>query len=124
MTAKIITRTEEGVLIAYPQSARIIDESQIQEISNELIEIVNASKQDRLLINFSTVGFMGSAMIGKLIMLSKKCKSQHLDMRLCGLNDNILEVFRLMKLDTVFEIYDEESIALKEFKEHKKKWYV
>ncbi len=124
MSAKIITRTEDGVLIAYPQATRIIDESQIQEVSNELMELVNATNQERLLINFSTVSFMGSAMIGKLIMLSKKCKSLHLDMRICGLNDNIMEVFRLMKLDTVFEIYDEESKALKQFKEHKKKWYV
>lgn len=124
MTAKIITRTEEGVLIAYPQATRIIDESQIQEVSNELLELVNATEQERLLINFSTVSFMGSAMIGKLIMLNKKCKSLHLDMRICGLNNNIMEVFRLMKLDTVFEIYEEESVALKQFKEHKKKWYV
>jgi anti-sigma B factor antagonist len=67
---------------------------------------------------------MGSAMIGKLILINKKCKSLHLDLRLCGLNDNIMEVFRLMKLDTVLQIYDEESTALKQFKEHKKKWYV
>lgn len=124
MTAKIVSRTEDGVLIAYPQATRIIDESQIQEVSNELLELVNATTQDKLLINFSTVSFMGSAMIGKLIMLSKKCKSMHLDMRICGLNDNIMEVFRLMQLDSMFEIYDEESKALKQFKLHKKKWYV
>ncbi len=124
MTAKTITRTEDGVQIAYPQTARLIDESQIQEVANELMEIINSIDQDRLLVNFSTVGFMGSAMIGKLIMLDKKCKSLHLDMRLCCLNDNIMEVFRLMKLDTVFKIYDDESTAVKQFKEHKKKWYV
>ena len=124
MASALITRVEDNILIVYPQAVRIIDETQIQEVTDELLELVNSTKLERMLINFSTVNFMGSAMIGKLILLNKKCKAMHLDLRFCGMNANILEVFKLMKLDTVFQIYGEESEAIKSFKDRKKKWYV
>ena len=94
MAAALITRTEDDILIVYPQSVRIIDETQIQEVTDELLELVNSTTHERMLINFSTVNFMGSAMIGKLILLNKKCKAMKLDLRFCGMNANILEVFK------------------------------
>ncbi len=124
MSSVLITRTEDEILIVYPQTVRIIDETQIQEVTDELLDLIVSTKLDRMLINFSTVSFMGSAMIGKLILLNKKCKEARLDLRFCGLNSNVMEVFKLMKLDSMFQIYGEESEALKAFKERKKKWYV
>ena len=122
--SSIITRSEDGVLIVYPQEPRIIDESQIQNLGNDIMGLIHSAKEDKMLLNFSTVGFMGSAMIGKLILISKKSKASQLDMRICGLNENIMEVFKLMKLDKVFEVYEDEAIGLKAFKDRKKKWYV
>ena len=122
--SKIALRELDGVLIVHPQDVRIIDETQIMELGNDLTNLINTMKEDKMLLNFSHVNFMGSAMIGKLILVSKKCKAARIDMRMCCLNENIIEVFRLMKMEKVFETYANEPEAMKSFKERKKKWYV
>ena len=67
---------------------------------------------------------MASSMIGKIILLFKKCKEAHIDLRFCEVSDNIMEVFKLMKLDSRLDIKKTEQEALESFKEYKKKWYV
>ena len=67
---------------------------------------------------------MGSAMIGKLVMVSKKCKKDHVDLRFCEVNDSIMEVFQLMKLTDILQIYADEPEAYQGFVTHKKRWYV
>ena len=67
---------------------------------------------------------MTSSMIGKVILLSKKCKEAKIDLRLCEVSENIMEVFQLMKLTKILDIQKDEDTALKSFEKYKKKWYV
>ncbi len=119
--ATLLTREEEGVLLVYFQDVRIIDETRIQTLGSELTELVNNSANKKIVLNFQNVSFMSSAMIGKLIQFGKKCASADVALRMCNINDNVDEVFSLMKLDKIFEIdkNEEKSIAA----HNKKGWF-
>ena len=59
---------------------------------------------------------MSSAMIGKLVLLNKKAKTDNVALKFCAISANVLEVFKITRLNKVFEIYADEEKAVKSFK--------
>ncbi len=94
---------------------RILDEGNIQEIGTELFDLVEAQQREKLLLNFSTVDFLSSAALGKLIVLDKKVKANGGGLKLSNIRPDILEVFMITRLDRVFDIKDDEADALAAF---------
>ena len=121
IVATLLSRVEGNVLIIYFQDVRIIDESRIQSLGQELNDLVSNSENKNVVLNFQNVSFMSSAMIGKLIQFGKKCKSTDVNLRFCNINDNVEEVFKLMKLEKVFKIEKMEEAAVASFS--KKGWF-
>lgn len=114
--ATMLTRADGDVLLAYFQDVRIIDESRINSLGQELSELINDSENNKIILNFQNVSFMSSAMIGKLVLFGKKCKTAKVALRLCNINDNVDEVFKLMRLNKVFAIDKDEETSLKKIK--------
>ena len=119
--ATLLTRKEGDVLIVYFQDVRIIDESRINSLGQELAELISNAGTDLMILNFKNVSFMSSAMIGKLVLFGKKCKAAKIALRMCDINDNVEEVFNLMKLGKVFAIDKTEEASLKNI--NKKSWF-
>jgi anti-sigma B factor antagonist len=117
----LLKRSEGDVLIAYFQDVRIIDETRISSLGQELGEMTTKPANNKIVLNFQNVSFMSSAMIGKLVLFDKKCKAAKIELRMCGINDNVEEVFSLMKLGKVFKIDKDEETAIKNFS--KKGWF-
>lgn len=111
--ATLLTRENEGVLCAYFQDVRIIDESRINGLGEELTALLNDPANKKIILNFQNVSFMSSAMIGKLVLFGKKCKTGKVDLRMCNINENVEEVFNLMKLGKVFALDKDEETAMK-----------
>ncbi len=112
----------DGVLVVNLAESKILDEAKIQKIGEELLEAAQrASTGKKLLVSFRGVGFMSSAMIGKLVLLHKKCKKDAIDLKLCEISPNVAEVFKIMKLNKVFDIQKDEEKAIKAF--NKKGWF-
>lgn len=118
--ATLLTRSEDGVLLAYFQDVRIIDETRINSLGSELTDLINSDNK-KIILNFQNVSFMSSAMIGKLVLFGKKCKTAKVDLRMCNINENVEEVFNLMKLGKVFAIDKTEEAAVKNI--NKKSWF-
>ena len=116
-------RSEENgdVLVVYFNDSKILDEAKIQQIHNELNEKLGEVPAGKLLLNFDNVSFMSSAMIGKIILLNKKCKSEEVSFKLCNISDNVMEVFKLMRLNKVLDIQQDEEKALASY--DKKGWF-
>jgi len=116
------SRDEEGVLVVNFTDAKILDEARIQQIGSELMEMVTAASQNKkMLLNFQGVQFMSSAMIGKLVLLNKKSKQAEIELKFCNISPNVLEVFKITRLNKVFKILSDEEKALKDF--DKKGWF-
>ena len=54
---------------------KILDEANIQELGQELFQLIEEDHRKNLLLNFSSVEFLSSAALGKLITLDKKVKA-------------------------------------------------
>ena len=109
--------TEVGnVTIVRFRSRRITEDIDIQELGSEMFSLVENDKREKLLLNFATVDFLGSAALGKLITLDRKVKAQGGTMKLSNIGPNIYEVFAITKLNRFFDIREDETDALAAFK--------
>ena len=94
---------------------KILDEGNIQEMGQELFQLVEEEKRSKILLNFSSVDFLSSAALGKLITLDKKVKSHSGKLKLSNIRPEIYEVFAITKLNKLFDIKDDEATALASF---------
>jgi anti-anti-sigma factor len=103
-----IRETADEIIVFFTD-AKIVDEAQIQEVGGGLLDICKqaTSTAKRLLVDFRGIQFMSSAMIGKLVLLSKAAKQRSLDLRFANISPNVLEVFKITRLHTVFRLDDD-----------------
>lgn len=94
---------------------KILDETNIQEIGQELFNLVDEEDVRNLVLEFGNVEYLSSAALGKLITLNKKVKGVDGQLKLCGIKPPIFEVFVITKLNKLFDIYETRDAALKSF---------
>jgi anti-sigma B factor antagonist len=85
---------------------------------HELKDLIQAAldKGDRrLLIDFSSTGYIDSSGLGALVSISKRIREAGGELRLAGLNEDLRSLFELTKLDTLFTISETPDQALASF---------
>lgn len=109
-----IKRTN-GVALVEFADRKILEELSIQEIGEELTQLVESEPGVRLLLNFRNVDHLSSAALGMLITLKSKVQEQNGQLKLSEINRQIFEVFKITKLNRVFDIHDTAEEALATF---------
>lgn len=94
---------------------KILEEISIEEIGNELRGLVEAEPGPQLLLNFSNVDHLASAALGMLITLQKKVQEQNGSLKLSNINRQIFQVFKITRLNRVFDIHETADRALDSF---------
>jgi anti-sigma B factor antagonist len=94
---------------------KIVEDINIQQLGQEMFRLIEVDGRDKLLLNFSSVDFLSSAALGKLITLDKKMKAHGGALKLSNIRPEIYEVFAITKLNRLFDIKDDEADALAAF---------
>ena len=94
---------------------KIVEDINIQELGQEMFRLIEVDNRGKLLLNFSSVDFLSSAALGKLITLDKKVKVHGGELKLSNIRPEIYEVFAITKLNRLFDIKDDEADALATF---------
>ena len=94
---------------------KILDETNIIELANQLFDLVDKNKGIKLLLNFNNVQYLSSTVLGKLITLRTRVDEDRGRLVLCGIRPQILEVFKITKLTKIFDIVEDEATGLAHF---------
>ena len=94
---------------------RISDALEIEELGRQLYRVLELKNCSKLVIDFSPVEFLSSATIGKLISLNHKVRVCKASLRLCNLQPMIRDLFKLCRLDRVFDIRENQAAAIASF---------
>lgn len=94
---------------------RIVEDINILELGQELFQLIDVDHREKILLNFSSVEFLGSATLGKLITLEKRVRATGGKLKLSNIRPEILEVFQITKLTRLFDIRPDEADALAAF---------
>ncbi len=105
----------DAVTVVHFTSAKILDDTVIQRMGEELLSLVNEDKKSSILLNFDGVEFLSSGALGKLIKLDKTVKVAGGKLKLACIKPEIYEVFSITKLDQQFDIKGDEAEAIAAF---------
>ena len=94
---------------------KILDETNIQVIGNQMFALVEDDGCRKVLLDYSNVEYLSSAALGKLIVMDKKVKAAQGQLKMCSVRPDILEVFKITRLDKLFSIFDSREQALEGF---------
>ena len=102
----LISKNVNEVLIVGFGGNKLLDQSDIANVSKALMATATeAEKDQKILLSFQGVSFMSSAMLGRLVMFNKKCKQQDVKLKVCSISPEIFEIFKLTKMNKMFDIY-------------------
>ena len=104
--------TEGAATLVELADKKILDEMSISQIGEQLNALVAGSPQTRLVLDFSSVGQMSSSALGMLITLHKRLREKNGQLRLCGIQPAIYEVFVITRLNEIFQICQTRQEAL------------
>jgi anti-sigma B factor antagonist len=94
---------------------KIVEDVSIQELGREMFHLIDVDKRTKLVLNFSSVDFLSSSALGKLITLDKRVKANGGVLKLSNIRPEIFEVFEITRLNRLFDIKDDEADALAAF---------
>ncbi len=104
--------TEQGVdVIKLPQRLVMANAG---DARNELKRIVSQGS-GKLVVDLSQTEFMDSSGLAVLVTGLQAARKRDGDVYLAAMNDTIRALFQLTRLHTVFQIFDDETGALKAF---------
>ncbi len=103
------------VLVVSFVVSKIVSDEIIQEVGDQLYSLVDDQGHSQILLNFNNVMYLSSAALGKLIQLKKKTGAVNGTLKLCCIHPDLLEVFKITRLDQVFSIHRDEQSALDSF---------
>ena len=113
--------TKDGILTVVFDDARILDETKLDQVGRDLLEMLNKTSEERVILDFRNVKFMSSSMLGKLVQVHKKAGEFKVKLKLASIDPEIRQVFKITKLDKLFDIEADEASARAAFM--KKGWF-
>lgn len=78
-----------------------VDEA--DELREKLSYLLSTNKKD-FVLDFSKCTFIDSTGLGVLVSIYKKCKNINGSFKLHSINDQVMKIFSMTRLDKVFEI--------------------
>ncbi|MBN1555644.1 MAG: STAS domain-containing protein [Phycisphaerae bacterium] len=110
--AKFSVSNNNGVTVITLQEQRILDELSIAEIGKELQKMVALAPVPKMVVDFRNVTNMSSSALGMLITLHKRIREANGQLRLCNIQSTIEEVFKITRLNEIFQICKGQDEAL------------
>jgi len=103
MYSRIEVKKVNDVVVVGCLAPKLNDEYTIQEWGDQ-VGIVAETVTKALIIDFSRVQFMSSSALRVLITLQKTTDLSNVPLLLCNLNDNLMDIFKVTNLETIFKI--------------------
>jgi anti-sigma B factor antagonist len=90
-----------------------IDSSNAAQFDNVLKEIVE--RKHNVVLEMSGIDYISSAGLRAMISLLRECKKHKGDVRLANPSERVVEVLALAGLDSLFEVYENDTAAVGSF---------
>ncbi len=97
---------EGNVLVISFKAPYVNDTSNLEILEDGLRELLIDYEQRFLLLDFSEAQLIVSRMINSLVLMVKRVRAEGGQVHVCGLRPKVERVFKTMRLDRVFDMYD------------------
>jgi anti-sigma B factor antagonist len=105
---------ENGIALVEP-SGSLVGGDETVDLRASVAGFVDRN-YEKLLIDLSKVNYMNSTAIGVLVSAQTTYSKKGWQVKICGINKNISNIFVITKLTLVFDVYDTREEAIASFK--------
>lgn len=114
MDLKIGIRKVDNIAVVHASGRITLGEE--TQLLRETIQNLLGEGQKQILLNLDEVAFIDSAGIGELVSGFLSARNRGGELKLLKLTRRVRDVVQITKLYTVFDIRDDEAVAIKSFK--------
>jgi len=115
MPVRLDVKKQLDITLVTCLDIKLNDELAIQEWGEQLTDVLDNGGCKKLVVNFENVKFLSSSALRILIVIQKKCAADDIPFMICGLREEILEIFRITNLDKLFNIRKGTEEAIRSF---------
>ncbi len=108
-----IENKDEVVIVSFKNVSRF--NALISEPVKEEIKGLFNSPNTKLVLNLKGISFIDSSGFGVFLSIMKTANNSYSYFKICHISDEVMELFKLLQLHNVFEIYKTEEDAVKSF---------
>jgi anti-sigma B factor antagonist len=113
VSMKISTRQVDGITIVDCSGRITLGEGSIT--LRETVSGLLAKGEKKILLNLGDVNYIDSSGIGELVSAFTTVRKQGGDLKLLNLTKKVHDLLQITKLYTVFDVKDDEAVAVKSF---------
>jgi anti-sigma B factor antagonist len=114
MTMTTTTRDVDGITIVDIKGRIVLGEE--SAALRELVADLVGKGQRKILLNFVDVNYIDSSGLGSLVSSLARVRMYDGELKLLNLTKRVHEMMQVTKLNTVFEIMDDEAVAVNSFR--------
>jgi anti-sigma B factor antagonist len=114
--ANLNVRKQDDIRIVQFEDRKILEELTINTIGERLSELADADATPKILLDFRKVEHLSSAALGMLITLNKQIAERKGRLVLANIHPQIFEVFKITRLNKLFNIQNTMDDAMQQFK--------
>lgn len=100
------------VVVSFNQENKI-NVTVSQKIKVEVTKLINP--HSKLVINLEGINYIDSTGFGMLLSILRTCKNNQSLLKLCNISPEVMELVRLLQLQTVFDIRNSLDESIKSF---------
>ena len=110
----VIIKSKDQTAIVSLKAGSITDADQIEKIHNRINSLVEETKPKKLIIDFQSVRFFSSQMLGMLVELRTKLQNYNTEVLISAINPQLHRVFKITNLDKLFRFFQNTEKALED----------
>ncbi|MBA3707816.1 MAG: STAS domain-containing protein [Planctomycetes bacterium] len=112
----LLVEAYDKIVLAKVMKERLLDPVSIASLSEGLSELVDRHPRINLVIDAGDIGYLSSAMLGKLVALFKAIKAAKGRMAIGGVKPSLMPLFKVTQLDKIITFYPDAGQAVTEFR--------
>lgn len=114
MALSVASREKNGVIVLDLKGKITLGEGSVQ--IRDAVRGLVSKGQKSILVNLAEVNYIDSSGLGELVAAYTTAKNQSAALKLLQLNKKVHDLLQLTKLYTIFDVYDDEAVAIASFK--------
>jgi anti-anti-sigma factor len=92
------------------------DNEAVEETKAELLKFIEDSSEElEFVVDMARVSSINGVFVGMLIQANKSCRKRRQRLKLCSATPDVEEVFRILRLNRLIEIYSSRAEAIASF---------
>ncbi|MFH0759116.1 MAG: STAS domain-containing protein [Bacteroidota bacterium] len=111
----LATRNIDDIIVVNLKDTNRFNSTIAEPVKERLIEFYNKPNVN-LAFDLKGISYIDSSGFGAFLSALKAASNNYGQFKICNVNSEVIELFRLLQLHHVFEIYDELEACIESFK--------